>query len=360
MDLRKKYQDACEKQGWSLTNNGDGEIYVSKPVGYGEFGFEAYADDFAACVRDRHDNFDVDKYVEMELDGHPSSGDINIMLDEVAEARGNGERAYDLRVMLVEAGDDAKDIQDKLNEVAKACGDAKVIDEVEGLLDWLVEVRSEAEGIKDDLKELAETLEAKERERFDIKLGARVTPDDANIWPEGLSGALLLPEGAVLGLADGREVYADFLGCSMQRADIGSPSHNAEYLVGDVAFRDKKGSKEVLLGEDELRDAVLKAVHVRCTPDKEQMEGLYFETKSITIEAFDPDNDAWHDVMHDNSDRSLGHVDVHAADHSGNDWHIADHKVERKPGLDDIIKGAQDRAAAESSGKDRSVPEMEH
>lgn len=37
-------------------------------------------------------------------------------------------------------------------------------------------------------------------------------------------------------------------------------------------------------------------------------------------------------------------------------WSISVHK----PGLDDLIRGAQDRAAAESPGKERTAPELEH
>lgn len=342
MDLRKKYQDVCEKLGWDLTDEGDGEVSISMQVGDKDYYFNVSADCFADAVRANYNDFAVDKQVEMAIEGHPYCGVIGDMLEEVAEARGNGESSHDLRVMLVEAGDDAEDICDKLNEVAKARGNAEVIGEVEGLLDWLVEERSDAQRIKDDLKELAEALEAKEREQVNIELDALTTP-----------GADIRPEGMVLEVDD-REVYADFLGCDMEALDTGRMDGPAEYLLEDVTFRDKKGGEEILLEEDELRYAALKAVHVRC--DRE--EGLYFQPDSITITAQGPDS-RLHQVMHDNSDRSLGHVGVHAADHGGNDWTVSDHKPDRRPGLDDLIKGAEGRAAAQDGKDPHSIRKSE-
>lgn len=354
MDLRKKYQDACEKLRWSLTDEGDGEVVISMSVGDKDYYFNASVNCMAESVREIYNNFDVDEQVKMALDCHPSLGIINNMLDEVAEARGLGESGADLRWVLV-ADDEmakkygAKDISDKLLEVTKEHSDgvvidAQVIDEVDGLLDWLRELRSDAQRIKDDLKELADTLEGTEREQVDIKLTAYTNP-----------AADIRPEGATLELADGREVYADFLGCDTERSSIDWEYGTAEYLLEDVTFRDEKGGEEILLSAEELRDAELKAVHVRC--DRE--EGLYFEAESVDITAWDADNRRVQ-LMHDNSNSTLGHVDVHAADHWGNGWHVADHKVERKPSLDDLIRGAQDRAAAEGPGKERTAPELEH
>lgn len=344
MDLRKKYQDACEKLGWDVDEYDPDSVWVKQSHCEDGFGFNASMDGFVEAVRDQYNRFDVDKHVETVLNSHPYHGDIANMLDEVAEARGNGEDCRTLHVMLVAAGDDAKDICDKLIEVAKARGDADVINEVDGLLDWLVEVRGEAEDINSMLKKLADTLEGTEREQVDIKLTAYTNP-----------AADIRPEGATLELADGREVYADFLGCDTERSSIDWEYGTAEYLLEDVTFRDEKGGEEILLEADELRDAELKAVDVRC--DRE--EGLYFEAESVEITAWDADNRRVQ-LMHDNSNSTLGHVDVHAADHWGNGWHVADHKVERKPGLDDLIRGAEDRAAAESPGKERTAPELEH
>lgn len=287
MDLRKKYQDACENLGWDLTDEGDGNIYVNQPSPKGEdFGFSVPAADFVRAVRDYYQDFDVDEHVELWIDGRGKNG-----------------------------------VPSSIRELVK-----------------------DAEDIDDMLKELADTLEGTEREQVDIKLTAYTNP-----------AADIRPEGATLELADGREVYADFLGCDMEALDTGRMDGPTEYLLEDVTFRDEKGGEEILLSAEELRDAELKAVHVRC--DRE--EGLYFEAESVDITAWDADNRRVQ-LMHDNSNSTLGHVDVHAADHWGNGWHVADHKVERKPSLDDLIRGAQDRAAAEGPGKERTAPELEH
>lgn len=289
MDLRKKYQDACEKLGWSLTDEGDGSIRVSQYSPEEEdFSISVSADNFVKDVRDQYEGFDVDEHVEMWL-----------------EARRNGVRGVPTSIRA------------------------------------LVE---DAEAIDSMLEKLADTLEGTEREQVDIKLTAYTNP-----------AADIRPEGATLELADGREVYADFLGCDTERSSIDWEYGTAEYLLEDVTFRDEKGGEEILLSAEELRDAELKAVDVRC--DRE--EGLYFEAESVDITAWDADNRKVQ-LMYNNSNSTLGRVDVHAADHGGNDWHVADHKVERKPGLDDLIKGAQDRAAAESTGKERTAPELEH
>lgn len=290
MDLRKKYRDACETLGWSLTDEGDGNIYVNQPSPKGEdFGFSVPAADFVRAVRDYYQDFDVDEHVEMWL-----------------EARKSG---------------------------------------VQGIPSSIRELVKDAEDIDDMLKELAETLEDKEREQVNIELDALTTP-----------GADIRPEGMVLEVDD-REVYADFLGCDMEALDTDRMDGPTEYLLEDVTFRDKKGGEEILLGEDELRYAALKAVRVRC--DRE--EGLYFQPDSITITAQGPDS-RLHQVMHDNSDRSPGHVDVHAADHGGNDWPVSDHKPDHKPGLDDLIKGAEGRAAAQDGKEQPTVgrAEQEH
>lgn len=279
MDLRKKYQDACEKQGWSLTDEGDGSILVSQYSPEGEdFSISVSEDNFVKDVRDQYEGFDVDEHVELWL-----------------EARHNG---------------------------------------VHGVPTSIRALVEDAEAIDSMLEKLADTLEGVEREQVDIKLTAHTNP-----------AVDIRLEGATLELADGREVYADFVRCDTERSSIDWELCNAEYLLEDVTFRDEKGGEEILLEADELRYAELKAVHVRC--DRE--EGLYFEAESVDITAWDADSRKVQ-LMHDNSNSTLGHVDVHAADHWGNDWHVADHKPDRRPGLDNLIQDAQERAAAE--GKD--------
>lgn len=152
-----------------------------------------------------------------------------------------------------------------------------------------------------------------------VKLDAYTRPG-SDIRPEGLTME-----------RDGKSFYLDFNSCGDARPEQDYAHGSTGYTFEGATVRDKMYGSEISITEEALREAQLKAVHVRCGNE----QGLYFEPTEIRTGVDD----------HYQRGEIAETLEVHGADHGGNDWDVSGHK----PRLDEIIADAQQRSAAQAT-----------